>query len=695
MKKFHDVRPKAEVPKEDHHIKNLNDDGIFDFFWGDQNVSQAIQPKLRSKKLKKPRKLLSQKVVFLSGLAILFLALSTVLVFNAKEKMEISTKNASASLERALELMSQGEMEAATIEAEKAAQEIYQTKLRAQSIGQDFGYLSMISNKSSKIVDTERLLNATNYLLEGVLDIRKQFGGNLKNNVAHAAENNVLSFDINKNAELFRKISDQVKNKINASEDLLLKIDVNNMPDQKANIEKATKVVAGLKTTLNDLDNFLNQDLNWLTGIDGSPKKILLVFQNNAELRGGSGGSFGSFGIMNFNNGKFEKIDFGKNIYKIDQEFKSKTTIEPPAELSDLVLGQWTMKDSGWAVDGNMAMQKMQWFYEKETRDEVQGVMTIDTTAFEKILELIGPISMPEYKKTITAENFRAETEAEVHSEYFTREGNAKENEPKKIIGEMMPIVMEKLFSSFTDEKQAMAFLNTGSNLLKQKHIMLSVDEEKFQDRLNRYNYSGKIYDNNYEYLSINNSNVHGFKSSLSVQSDILLESKISASGKVDNKLIYTRSHNGSDKLPDGVNNNFVRVLLPKNSKLGSLNAVLGGSLTWNGKNYGGDGQGYSSSKEGNRDSVSFWMNTKPKEQSKIELTYSFSTDVLNKNEIVYPILFQKQPGALYDNVTYRLTLPQGFAPIGDIPFDQKTKTVELKMKLESDKLTLLRLKRI
>jgi len=693
MKKFHDVKRREIESSPIENTKTNHEDGDFSFFWSDHKAEKSVKPK--ASKIKKANNAFLQKAVFLTAIILFFLAFSVARVMDTKDKMEVLTKNASVSLEKALVLMSQGDMEAATVQAEKASEEIRKTKLNAQSIGQDFGYLSMISDKSSKIVDTERLLNATNTLLEGVLAIRKQFGGNLKDNVAHAADNDVFSFDVEKNAELFRNIYKQVKEKIDSSELLLSKINVDKFSSQRSSIERAKSVVATLKLSLADLDQLLNKDLVWLSGSDGTPKKILLVFQNNAELRGGSGGSFGSFGIMNFNDGKLEKIDFGKNIFKIDADFRAKTTIAPPEELFSLVGGQWVMKDSGWAVDGNEAMQNMKFFYEQETGDSVQGVMVIDTTAFEQILKLIGPVEMPAYSKTITADNFRTETEMEVHKDYFAKAGAAAENEPKKIIGDMMPIVAERLFGSFQNEKSAMEFLNLGSSMLKNKHIMINVDNQEFESRLNRYNYSGKIYSNNYEYLNINNSNVNGFKSSLSVNSNILLESALSSDGTVTDKLTYTRSHNGTDVWPDGVNNNFVRVLLPKGSQVSGYSALEGNFKTWDNKTYNGDGSGYSLIKEAERDEVKFWMNTKPKENSKIELNYTFKTDALSKQNIVYPILFQKQPGVLYDEITYRLTLPYGYIPEGDYLFDQRTRVIEQKIKLESDKLIVLKLKKV
>ena len=95
-------------------------------------------------------------------------------------------------------------------------------------------------------------------------------------------------------------------------------------------------------------------------GNSNGEKNLLVLFQNNLELRPG-GGFIGAFGVVKMKNGKIADINvedtgnFDKNI---------PATMTPPAPLKD-ILGteSWKMRDSNWSPDFKTNAKKAEYFY--------------------------------------------------------------------------------------------------------------------------------------------------------------------------------------------------------------------------------------------------------------------------------------------------------------------------------------------
>lgn len=365
--------------------------------------------------------------------------------------------------------------------------------------------------------------------------------------------------------------------------------------------------------------------------------KYLVLFQNNAEMRP-TGGFIGSFAIIEFSNYKIKNINFNTNIYKLDQVFTSEHFITPPEPLKTISGGKWSLRDSNFAVSYPEAAQKIQWFYEEESGEKIDGVIAINASVIQNILKITGPIAMPKYDTTITANNFYRELANKIEKEYFLDPTNVEINEPKSILKEMMPEILNK----------AMDFskIQLGQLLYKEierKQILFYSKDSGIEKAILGENWGGEVQFTSGDYLYINNANIAeeiagdivGGKSSLNVKEEIaykILEK--------DNLLIanlkLTRSHAGTYTWPDGVNRNFSRVLVPDGTVL--KDAQL------NGRDFLPQVQ---TAKEAGKAVFSFWTQTSPGTSNIVNLTYALP--ISSKN---YSLLVQKQPGNLGDNLT-------------------------------------------
>ena len=686
MKKFHDIssqEPKNSIKSApDIKRKRPKKKEHSDLFWSEEDET-------RFERLKKPRKDYSKfKHALYRGVAVLivlsaFFGFSFAKAISDKDDFETNAQSMQAALADVMSDISNGDLKSAMQKQNDAYERLQTMKLYLDGWGQNSMYLSMIGDSRSKLLNMEKLLSGASGILEALVSLEKSLGDVLEGN---NQEDQIVDFTL-LISSLDESISKSLK-KLESTEDKLRDVNTKVLDGYEKDIDQAIGVSKFTRKSLEELKIVITEDLTWLSGIGESDKNVLLVFQNNAELRGGSAGSLGSFGIAKFSNGNLTNIDFGKNIFKIDQEFEKTRTISPPSDLSWVIPdGKWTLKDAGWAVNGVQAMEKIRWFYEEETSEKIDGVVILDTTAFLKLLEFSGPIHLPEYDDIkIDKDNFREIVEHEVHEGYFEREGNMDENEPKKILSDMMPKFMDQLFSKLNDKQNAIEFLMILKSSLSSKDILLYMDNMEFQKRLSNYNFSGEILkDETGDYLYINNSNVDGYKSSLNVNETISLNSRIKLDGLIENSLNVKREHTGRDKWPDGTNRNLVRLILPERVKVNNFAPKAG---DFNQHENGGlkDGKYFWQLDEVDNEGIGYWQNTKPSEISEVNIDYVVDSDIdMGEDSFIFPVRFQKQPGSNFSYVSYTLNYPDGFRPKNVAVFNEKDRKIEFKFELNKD----------
>ena len=364
--------------------------------------------------------------------------------------------------------------------------------------------------------------------------------------------------------------------------------------------------------------------------------KYLVIFQNNSEMRP-TGGFIGSFALITFSDYKIQKIDFNTNIYKLDDAFNATNVVKPPEPLAIVSHNNWAMRDANFAVDYPTTAQTIQWFYEKESGDKVDGVLAMNASVIQDLMKLTGPIDMPKYNATITSDNFFEELAQKIEKEYFYDSQTQVQNEPKTILKDMMPILMSRAFS--LPKTQIIKFVNQEIN---QKQILLQANDTEMEKAILQNNWGGQVQASNSDYLAVNNANITdltmqkngGGKTSLKIKESINYKVDQTDGGLVGN-LSLTRSHIGSYAWPDGVNINWTRVLVPNGSTL--VKAEL------NGKDIKDQIEVAS---ESGKTTYGLWINTAPQTSNVLNLSYKLPITGSN-----YHLLVQKQPGNLGDSL--------------------------------------------
>ena len=155
-------------------------------------------------------------------------------------------------------------------------------------------------------------------------------------------------------------------------------------------------------------------------GLDG-PKTYLIEQVNPAELRAG-GGFIGTVSLVHADRGRvtlttslpveaFDYCDAAGCLHPRPEPWQP-GYVAPPAELAGFPLPSysrltaWSLEDSGFYPDFASNATIAELFARRLLDTPVDGVVAVDYYAIAPLLELTGPVALPQYGVTLTAENF-------------------------------------------------------------------------------------------------------------------------------------------------------------------------------------------------------------------------------------------------------------------------------------------------
>lgn len=165
------------------------------------------------------------------------------------------------------------------------------------------------------------------------------------------------------------------------------------------------KDVQGQLRTLESLKTKIGELLDVSAPILGfdREKTYALLVTDNTELRPG-GGRVMAYAITSIKQGSIGKINFYP-VSEADNQLKGH--VEPPFALRRYAgATHLYLADSYFSADDSKNAQTAAFFLQQELGVRVDGVMTIDTSAITALVDVVGSITLPESKETITKSNF-------------------------------------------------------------------------------------------------------------------------------------------------------------------------------------------------------------------------------------------------------------------------------------------------
>ncbi len=454
-------------------------------------------------------------------------------------------------------------------------------------------------------------------------------------------------------------------------------VDLETIPEEyRDTVQTAQTSVPLITGSMEELLS-LSESLVTLLGHDEA-KRYLVLFQNNREMRA-TGGFIGSFALVDMTDGRVSGIEIpGGGPYDLMGSLTEQVIAPQPMHL---VNSKWQMQDANWWPDFPTSAQKVQWFYEHSGGPSVDGVITLTPEIIEQMLEITGPIEMPEYGSTVTAENFYEITQTQAERKYDdTRES-------KKFIADLTPRMLDRLFS--VDAKTLLPMMQVVYDALQQKDILVYFNDPFLQHEFSAEGWTGEVKETTGDYLQVVDTNIGGGKTDAAIQSTIQHTASIDADGSVIDTVVLTRLHTGAsdDIFANTKNVDYVRVYVPEGSTLLSAEGFSQpdpNSFLPVEAGYEQDedlqaitGEVAIDSKTQTRINTEFgktvfgnWIQTEPGKSSTVTLRYRlpFRVTRTNWNPGRYSLFVQKQPGAFDPIILTQVDYPKSWNLVWSYP---------------------------
>lgn len=426
-------------------------------------------------------------------------------------------------------------------------------------------------------------------------------------------------------------------------------------------------------------------------------KRYLIVFQNSNELRA-TGGFIGSIAEATFDNGELKDLRVPEG-GSYDLQGELRVAFVPPAPLLR-VSGKWGFHDANWFADFPTTAQKLSWFYQKAGGPSVDGVIAINSEILPKLLEVTGPISMPTYHRTITADNVITETQFAVEADY-----DKTANTPKKFIGDLLKEIMTRL------QKLPMEKMLTSGAVLEQalheKTIQVSFFDDSMQQVADAALWTGQLAKTDADTLRVVDTNIGGGKTDGVIAKVARVEVAVSEDGSLTHTVTLDYSHNGkpSDPFTGVTYRDYLRLYVPEGSELvsvtGDFHVPATSEFQVIDPTFGEDPQiastiGSAASLQNNTDVWSesgrtvfgHWLTILPGDRMVVRFTYrggakaitapaSKIASLAGARTAAYKFLLEKQPGSKLE-ATVSVTSPETWKQVwqsADALVDQNSPT--------------------
>lgn len=392
------------------------------------------------------------------------------------------------------------------------------------------------------------------------------------------------------------------------------------------------KLTAGIKQARQTTDQ-----LPALLGMDRF-KQYLIVFQNPAELRA-TGGFIGTYGRIKFDKGVLGEL-LVDSIYNPANQANMGSKEAAPAPYGrfygDTKEPVWGMQDANWSPDFPTSAKKFQYFYEKSGGPTTDGVIGLTVTPIIELLRLVGPIEMPEYDYTLTAENFQGLIQADQQSRSV-----ASDTDPKKVLRDFTPKLLAKIGQAPPRQQQD-AYKIIG-RAAATRDLQVHFGNADLQAMATDLGIAGSMRPE-FASLSVVDTNIAGRKSSVDIATTIRPVFVIGKNGTVTVDLAVTRRHTAASS-PD-TNLNYTRVYLPKGSNVSQRDGFAEyaePTVT--------DEDGFTI--------VGGWTDVAPGTERTVHITYTLPEE-FDLSDASFPFFLQKQAGTAA-TVEAEFQLPDGY----------------------------------
>lgn len=229
-------------------------------------------------------------------------------------------------------------------------------------------------------------------------------------------------------------------------------------------------------------------DLPLLVGMD-SPHTYLVLVQNNHELRA-TGGFITAVGTLTLDQGQPTAIDFTDSYDFERRDIKYGWLPEPMQRYMDMDL--LLLRDANWSPDLSTAARMIGALYTQQTGQSINGVVSLDLSAAELLIDALGPFELDGFDEPVTGET--------VVEQMKSFRDDALDIEEGEITGDwggrkdfMPTLAAAALERVQTGDVDPVRVVEAGLRALDERSIQIWVQEERSAEALATLGWDGAL----------------------------------------------------------------------------------------------------------------------------------------------------------------------------------------------------------
>src|SRR5215469_91357 len=311
---------------------------------------------------------------------------------------------------------------------------------------------------------------------------------------------------------------------------------------------------------------------NWILGVD-QPRTYLVQTLDRAELRP-TGGFTGQYGELHIQGGRVAPFTL-RDISLVEYVDNSPTAgqLAPPQYRSWWPFANWGLRDSNLSADFPTSAQIAIAQYELEVGHQVDGVIVITPFLIEHVLQIIGPVYVPGYKETITAQNLEDRlhyyqlNNSGIANQITQSPGDKSTSDRKRFTGLLAQLLLNKIRQAPSSE--ILTISRVMLHDLKTRDLQVYFSNPQVESLLMKYDYASQLdRSTTRDGLVVVQANVSASKASQYVQTimhdTVTLDANGGATHVLQLRLVYNQIGPvyGYDTYRD-----YVRIYVPPGSK--------------------------------------------------------------------------------------------------------------------------------
>ena len=349
---------------------------------------------------------------------------------------------------------------------------------------------------------------------------------------------------------------------------------LNSLPVSQHERDQLTQLIQAIPQANADLAQVrgLLDAAGWMLGVE-HPRTFLVQTMDRAELRP-TGGFTGQFGELSITGGRVAPFAL-KDISLVEYTDNSPTLglLAPPQYRSWWPFANWGLRDSNLSADFPTSAQIAINKYKSEVGHQVDGVIMFTPFLIEHILQIVGPIQVPGYNDTITAQNieerlhYYQQDNTGLAKQVIFQPGDKTTSSRKRFTALLAHLLMDRVRHAPPDEILSVA--RQALHDLKTKDLQIYVTNPQVEQLLVKFGDAAQVDRSPFhDGLYVVQANVSASKASQYVRTilhdTVTLDSSGGATHLLQMRLVYDQLGPvyGYDTYHD-----YIRVYVPPASK--------------------------------------------------------------------------------------------------------------------------------